>query len=76
MRPGSALECAASVALPAMGTGVGGFSMEEAARLMVAQARAFADRDHRLERIVFVVRDAGAGATFEAAFRGEAAPPG
>jgi len=76
----SALECAASmgarsVALPAMGTGVGGFSMEAAARLMVAEARAFADRDHRLERIVFVVRDAGAQAIFEAALRGEAALP-
>lgn len=68
----SALECAASVgarsvALPAMGTGVGGFSMGEAARLMVAEARAFADRDERLERIVFAVRDAGGHATFEAA---------
>jgi len=68
----SALECAAgvgarSVALPAMGTGVGGFSMDEAARLMVAEARTFADRDSRLGRIVFAVRDAGGHAIFEAA---------
>ncbi len=68
----SALGCAASVgarsvALPAMGTGVGGFSMEEAARLMVAEARAFAERDERLERIVFVVRDGAAQSIFEAA---------
>lgn len=75
----SALECAASVgarsvALPAMGTGVGGFSMEEAARLMVGEARAFADRDGRLERIVFVVRDEHARAAFDAALSGKAGP--
>lgn len=65
----SALECAASlgarsVALPAMGTGVGGFSIDEAARLMVEEARAFVERDARLERIVFVVRDERARALF------------
>ncbi len=66
----SALECAAGVgartmALPAMGTGVGGFSMNEAARLMVAEARTVAERDGRLERIVFAVRDERALALFE-----------
>lgn len=71
----SALECAASVgarsvALPAMGTGVGGFSMEEAAQLMVAEARAFAQRDGRLERIVFIVRDESAHALFQAVLSG------
>ena len=56
---------ARTVALPAMGTGVGGFSMNEAARLMVAGARTFAERDGRLERIVFAVRDERARALFE-----------
>lgn len=75
----SALECAASVgarsvALPAMGTGVGGFSMEEAARLMVAEARTFADRDGRLERVVFIVRDERARTAFEAVLPRPAKP--
>ncbi|MDQ3690232.1 MAG: macro domain-containing protein [Chloroflexota bacterium] len=68
----SALVCAAevgarSVALPAMGTGVGGFALEQAARLMVGEAKAFAVRDRRLERIVFVVRDDRAKAAFQKA---------
>ena len=51
-----------SLALVAFGTGVGGFSLDEAARLMVGVARA-----HRgeLERIVFAVH----GADAERAFR-------
>jgi O-acetyl-ADP-ribose deacetylase len=42
-----------SLALVAFGTGVGGFPMEEAARLMVGAARA---HEGDLERIVFAVR--------------------
>jgi O-acetyl-ADP-ribose deacetylase (regulator of RNase III) len=51
-----------SVALVAFGTGVGGFPLDEAARLMVGAARSHAGN---LERIVFAVH----GAEAERAFR-------
>lgn len=52
-----------SLALPAFGTGVGGFPLDECARLMVEAARAFEPRG--LERVVFAVF----GTEAEAAFR-------
>jgi O-acetyl-ADP-ribose deacetylase (regulator of RNase III) len=52
-----------SLALPAFGTGVGGFPLDECARLMVEAARAFEPRS--LERVVFAVF----GTEAEAAFR-------
>jgi O-acetyl-ADP-ribose deacetylase (regulator of RNase III) len=54
---------AESLALPAFGTGVGGFPIDECARLMVAEARAHEPRT--LRRVVFAVY----GAEAEAAFR-------
>jgi O-acetyl-ADP-ribose deacetylase (regulator of RNase III) len=51
-----------SLALVAFGTGVGGFPLEEAARLMVGAAR---EHEDGLERIVFAVH----GAEAERAFR-------
>ena len=51
-----------SLALVAFGTGVGGFPLEEAARIMVEAAR---DHEGSLERIVFAVR----GDEAERAFR-------
>jgi len=54
---------AESVALPAFGTGVGGFSLDECARLMVGAARAYEPRS--LRRVVFAVY----GAEAESAFR-------
>jgi O-acetyl-ADP-ribose deacetylase len=42
-----------SLALPAFGTGVGGFPIERCAELMVAEARAF--ESDNLERVVFAV---------------------
>jgi O-acetyl-ADP-ribose deacetylase len=51
-----------SLALPAFGTGVGGFPLEECAALMVAEARAF--RPHSLERVVFAVFGAAAYEAF------------
>jgi O-acetyl-ADP-ribose deacetylase (regulator of RNase III) len=42
-----------SVALPAFGTGVGGFPLEECARIMVDEARAFGPVT--LERVIFAV---------------------
>ncbi len=51
-----------SLALVAFGTGVGGFPLEEAARIMVEAAR---EHEGSLERIVFAVR----GEEAERAFR-------
>jgi len=51
-----------SLALPAFGTGVGGFPVEECARLMVDEARAF--RGAHLERVIFAVLGAEAQRAF------------
>jgi O-acetyl-ADP-ribose deacetylase (regulator of RNase III) len=54
-----------SLALPAFGTGVGGFDVDECARIMVAAARAFEPRT--VERVVFAVFGSEAREAFEAA---------
>ncbi len=56
-----------SLALVAFGTGVGGFPMEEAARIEVDVARAHLDAGSDLERIVFAVRGIAAREVFERA---------
>ena len=56
-----------SLALVAFGTGVGGFPVEEAARIEAEEVRAHLERGSRLERIVFAVRGEAARAAFEAA---------
>lgn len=55
---------ARSLALVAFGTGVGGFPVEEAARIMVGAAR---DHEGDLERIVFAVHGDAAERAFRAA---------
>jgi O-acetyl-ADP-ribose deacetylase len=54
---------ARSLALPAFGTGVGGFPLEECARIMVDAARSHEPRS--LKRVVFAVFGADAKAAFE-----------
>ena len=54
---------ARSLALPAFGTGVGGFPLEECAQIMVAEARAHEPAS--LERIVFAVFGDEARQAFE-----------
>jgi O-acetyl-ADP-ribose deacetylase len=54
-----------SLALPAFGTGVGGFPVDECARVMVDAVRAYEPRS--LERVVFAVFGTEAGEAFEAA---------
>ncbi len=56
---------ALSLALPAFGTGVGGFPVEECARIMVAEARAYEPRS--LRRVVFAVFGPEASHAFRAA---------
>jgi O-acetyl-ADP-ribose deacetylase (regulator of RNase III) len=58
---------ARSLALVAFGTGVGGFSVEEAARIEVEEVRRHLGAGSQLERIVFAVRGEAARAAFEAA---------
>jgi O-acetyl-ADP-ribose deacetylase (regulator of RNase III) len=59
---------AEAIALPAFGTGVGGFPLDECARLMVEVARAHEPRS--LRRVVFAVFGDEARAAFEAALAG------
>jgi O-acetyl-ADP-ribose deacetylase (regulator of RNase III) len=54
-----------SLALPAFGTGVGGFPLDECARIMVEEARSFAPAS--LERVVLAVYGDEAREAFEAA---------
>lgn len=54
-----------SLALPAFGTGVGGFSLDECARIMVAAVRGYEPRT--LQRVTFAVFGADAAAAFTAA---------
>jgi O-acetyl-ADP-ribose deacetylase len=54
-----------SLALPAFGTGVGGFPLEDCAQIMVAAARAH--EPSSLERVVFAVFGGEARRAFEAA---------
>jgi O-acetyl-ADP-ribose deacetylase len=60
---------ARSLALPAFGTGVGGFPLDECAHIVVREARAFEPR--ALEQVVFAVYGAEAERTFRAAAGGE-----
>jgi O-acetyl-ADP-ribose deacetylase (regulator of RNase III) len=56
-----------SLALVAFGTGVGGFPLEEAARIEVDAVRGHVERGSGLERIVFAVRGDAARTCFQAA---------
>lgn len=57
-----------SVAFPALGTGVGGFDLAEAAALMVAAARRYLSQPNaRVRRIIFVLRNENARQTFQEA---------
>jgi O-acetyl-ADP-ribose deacetylase (regulator of RNase III) len=55
---------ARSLALVAFGTGVGGFPLEEAARIEVEEVRRALDSGSGLDRVVFAVRGGEAHAAF------------
>jgi O-acetyl-ADP-ribose deacetylase (regulator of RNase III) len=61
-----------SVALPAFGTGVGGFSVDECAGLMIGVAREFDGTS--LRRIVFAVFGETSAAAFRRALAGDTSP--
>jgi O-acetyl-ADP-ribose deacetylase len=58
---------ARSLALVAFGTGVGGFPLDEAARIEVEEVRRHLDAGGTLDRVVFAVRGEEARAAFERA---------
>jgi O-acetyl-ADP-ribose deacetylase (regulator of RNase III) len=57
----------ASIAFPAMGTGVGGFPLDEAARVTVGAVRDEMQRSPTIEHVTFAMRGAAAYQAFEAA---------
>jgi O-acetyl-ADP-ribose deacetylase (regulator of RNase III) len=61
---------ARSLALVAFGTGVGGFPVEEAARIEVEEVRRHLDAGGGLERVVFAVFGEEARGAFEGALAG------
>jgi O-acetyl-ADP-ribose deacetylase (regulator of RNase III) len=58
---------AKSLALVAFGTGVGGFPLDQAARIEVQEVRRYLDGGGSLERVVFAVRGEDAVRAFERA---------
>jgi O-acetyl-ADP-ribose deacetylase (regulator of RNase III) len=58
-----------SIAFPALGTGVGGFSLEECARIMLDVVRRHSATGTSLERVVFVLYDEPAYQAFERVWR-------
>ncbi len=74
----SALECArdidaTSIAIPALGTGVGGFPLDEAARVTVRAVREMLPSVPTLERVIFALRGAAAYQAFHDAIEADAA---
>jgi O-acetyl-ADP-ribose deacetylase (regulator of RNase III) len=57
----------ASLAFPAMGTGVGGFPLDEAARVTVAAVRDELPASPSIQHVIFAMRGAAAYQAFEAA---------
>jgi O-acetyl-ADP-ribose deacetylase len=62
-----------SIAIPALGTGIGGFPLEEAARIEVETVRDELETPSTLEHVIFALRGAAPFAAFAAAV--EAAEP-
>jgi O-acetyl-ADP-ribose deacetylase (regulator of RNase III) len=66
-----------TLAIPALGTGVGGFPMAEAARVTVAAVRSELARSPRVVRVTLALRGAAAYEAFRLALAAaEAAPAG
>jgi O-acetyl-ADP-ribose deacetylase (regulator of RNase III) len=62
----------ASIAFPAMGTGVGGFPLDEAARVTVRAVRAEMAASPQIDHVTFAMRGAAAYQAFEAALAEDA----
>jgi O-acetyl-ADP-ribose deacetylase (regulator of RNase III) len=64
---------ATSIAFPALGTGVGGFPLEESARITVQTVRDELTRSPGIEHVTFALRGAAAYSAFQAAMSETAA---
>jgi O-acetyl-ADP-ribose deacetylase len=62
-----------SIAFPALGTGVGGYPLDEAAQITLATVRAELARSPSIEVVTFALRGAAAYAAFQAAIHAVAA---
>jgi O-acetyl-ADP-ribose deacetylase (regulator of RNase III) len=60
---------ARSIAFPALGTGVGGFPLEESARVTVETVRQELDRSPAIEHVTFALRGAAAYQAFQSAIQ-------
>lgn len=60
---------ATSVAFPALGTGVGGFPLQEAARITVDTVRDELDRSQAIDHVIFALRGAAAYEAFGQALK-------
>ena len=60
-----------SIAFPAMGTGVGGFPLDEAARVVVRAVRDEVTRSPQIDHVTFAMRGAAAYEAFQAALAAE-----
>ena len=58
-----------SIAFPALGTGVGGFPLDECARIMLGEIREHLQGKTGLERVIFVLRGREAYLAFQAVAR-------
>jgi len=65
---------ATSIAFPALGTGVGGFPLHDAARITVEAVREELTRSPNIEHVTFALRGAAAYEAFQAAIAQTTAP--
>ena len=65
-----------SIALPALGTGVGGFAIEDCARVMLDEVIAHLERGSSLELVVFALFGAPSYAAFRAELAARKLPAG
>jgi O-acetyl-ADP-ribose deacetylase (regulator of RNase III) len=61
---------ATSIAFPALGTGVGGFPLDEAARITVETVRDELDQSPLIEHVIFALRGSAAYQAFSAEIHG------
>ena len=61
---------ATSIAFPALGTGVGGFPLDEAARITVETVRDELDHSPTIEHVIFALRGSAAYQAFSAELHG------
>ena len=74
LREAERLECE-TVAFPALGTGVGGFPLEEAATTMVGTVREVLQTTQHVQRVIFALRGADTYHAFQAAMRSTTTVP-